>query len=109
MGAIMDLVSLLELLEKERQLCQKINGVDYTLGQMSGEDGGRLYARLTEEKDKASAELPIVRVKIGAKVALYTQMYGDSIRNALGILTSSAEEGENHEQKKIENAQPDEA
>ena len=94
MGAILDLVSLMELLEKERQLCQKIHGVDYTLGQMSEEDGGRLYTRLTEERTKAIGELPLVRVQIGAKVALYTQMYGDCIRNALGILTGAAEEGE---------------
>lgn len=93
----MDLVSLLELLEKEKQLCQKIQGVDYTLGQMSHADGGRLFQCLTEEKIKASNELPLIRVQIGAKVALYTQMYGESIRNALGILTGSAEEGEKHE------------
>lgn len=94
MGAILDLVSLLELLEKEKQLCQKINSVDYTLGQMSAEEGGRLHTRLTEERAKATEELQLVRIKIGAKAALYTQMYGDSIRNALGILTGSAEEGE---------------
>lgn len=94
MGAIMDLVSLLDLLEKERQTCKKIISLDYSLGQMSRGESGRLYDQLTEEKDKATAELPLVRVQIGAKAALYTQMYGDSIRNALGILTGSAEEGE---------------
>ena len=90
----MDLVSLLDLLEKERQTCKKIISLDYTLGQMSREESGRLYDQLAEEKDKETEELTLVRVQIGAKVALYTQMYGDSIRNALGILTGSAEEGE---------------
>lgn len=90
----MEHISLLELLEQEKHLCQKLRGVEYTLGQMSPEEGGGLYKRLDEERAKAAERLPLVRVQIGAKTALYTQLYGESVKNALGILTGSAEEGD---------------
>ena len=96
----MEHVSLLELLEQEKQLCRKIRSVDDTLSSTVKGDGEgfgneRILNRMIEERQAAAEKLPLVRIQIGAKLSTYEQMYAGSVRNALGILTGSAEEGDN--------------
>ena len=88
----MEHLSLLELLEQEKQLCRKIRSVDEALAMSDA--GERIRQRMMAEKAAAEEKLPLVRLQIGAKVSTYEQMYAGSVRNALGILTGSAEEGE---------------
>ena len=87
----METTSLLDLLKREDRICGTLQSLEYTLNQM---EENRLRERLEDEREKLTGELAAVRVSIGAKLALYTQIYGDSIRNALGILTGSAENEE---------------
>ena len=90
----MENLSLLELLEQEKQLCRKIRSVDDAVG--CSEMGERVLNRMMAERQAATEKLPLVRVQIGAKVSAYEQMFAGSVRNALGILTGSAEGGANH-------------
>ena len=92
----MEYVSLLELLEQEKQLCRKIRSVDDTLE--CSDMGEKIRERMMAERSEAAEKLPLVRLQIGAKVSTYEQMFAGSVRNALDILAGSAEEGAiNHE------------
>lgn len=81
----MDSRSLLELLEQEKKICDRLQSVENMLGglQSAAEDGRtsierhtHLMDRLTEEATELNEELFHVRQQIAARINGYSYMYG---------------------------------